>query len=316
MTSSPTLLYHHPAFAGHDTTPHPENPARVRAIGAELARRSLLDARPRPDWDPASDDALLRVHDAALLERLERLTARGGGQIDPDTAVLPDSLAAARLAAGAGINAVDAILAGEARRAFVLARPPGHHATRDTAMGFCLLNTIAITAAHARARGLDRVAIIDWDVHHGNGTQDIFEARNDVLFCSIHQYGGIYPGTGAASERGSGSGAGYTLNVPLQWGDPGSAIVAAMEHTVLPAVRDFRPGLILVSAGYDAHEDDPLGGLRATDADFRRLATLVRDLADEITDGRLIAVLEGGYTPAALGRCVADAIEIFDEPTP
>lgn len=310
-----TLLYRHPAFAGHDTTPHPENPSRIHAIDDELTRRGLLGARPHRRWQPASDEAILRVHDAALLDRLNNLTARGGGQIDLDTSVLPDSLAAARLAAGAGIDAVEAILAGESTSAFVLARPPGHHATRNTAMGFCLLNTIAITTAHALSRGLERVAIIDWDVHHGNGTQNIFEDRNDVLFCSVHQYGNIFPGTGAATERGSGPGAGYTLNIPLHWGDPGSAIIAAMEHTVLPAVRAFRPEMILVSAGYDAHEDDPIGGLRATDADFRRLATLVRGLAGEAAEGRIIAVLEGGYDPAVLARCVADTIEVLDTPS-
>ncbi|HWV23633.1 MAG TPA: histone deacetylase, partial [Thermomicrobiales bacterium] len=203
---------------------------------------------------------------------------------------------------------------GESDTAFVLGRPPGHHATKSRSMGFCLLNTVAIAATHALASGLARVAIIDWDVHHGNGTQDIFAARSDVLYCSIHQYGNIFPGTGAASERGQGPGAGYTLNVPLAPGSSGHAIVSALETTIVPAVRNFRPDLILVSAGYDAHEADPLGGLRATEQDFRRIARLMRTLADETTGGRLIAILEGGYNPAVLARCVADTIEIFDTP--
>ncbi len=307
-----TMLYRHPAFSGHDITPHPENPSRIHAIDAELQRRRLVDERPAPDWVEVSDEQILRAHDSTLLATLEELTARGGGAIDPDTLVVADSLHAARLAAGAGIHAVESIRAGDTTKAFVLSRPPGHHATRDRAMGFCLLNTIAITAAHARFGGFERVAIIDWDVHHGNGTQDIFYERDDVLFCSTHQYGSIFPGTGSARERGTGDGVGYTLNVPLRAGDSGSAIITAITQHVIPGVRAFRPDLILLSVGYDAHREDPLGGLRATDDDFRELSTLTRDLADELTDGRLIAVLEGGYQPATVGRCVADTISIFD----
>ena len=307
-----TALYRHPAFTGHDTTPHPENPSRLVTIDAELQRRGLLENRPTQRWQPASDEQITRVHDAALLAALETLTNAGGGAIDSDTYLFTDSLNAARIAAGAGIHASESIRAGAFTRAFVAGRPPGHHATRDRAMGFCLLNTIAITAAHARSIGFERVAIIDWDVHHGNGTQDIFYDRADVLFCSIHQYGNVFPGTGSARERGHGAGEGYTLNVPLQAGDDGNAIIAGMTNHIMPAVRAFQPDLILLSAGYDAHREDPLGGLRATDADFRTLTTLTRNLADELTDGRLITVLEGGYQPAALARCVADTIQILD----
>ena len=305
-------IYQHAACSGHDTTPHPENPTRLHAIGAELQRRGLLDHRPIPHWPAATDEHILRVHDKRLLNTLKTLEASGGGRIDADTHVLPDSLQAARIAAGAGVHAIDAVQSGEIRNAFVLGRPPGHHATRSQSMGFCLLNTIAITAAHARAVGFKRVAIIDWDVHHGNGTQDIFYDRGDVLFCSIHQYGNIFPGSGASHEQGAREGAGATLNVPLKVGDSGGAILSAMIRHVIPAVHAFQPDLILLSAGYDAHREDPLGGLRATDGDFQDLSTLTRNLADDLTDGRLISVLEGGYQPSALGRCVADTIEILD----
>jgi acetoin utilization deacetylase AcuC-like enzyme len=311
-----TLLYRHPAFLGHDTGLHVEHPSRIVALDAELDRRGLLDGRPTLDWSPATDEHILRAHDPALLTGLERLTEDGGGEIDPDTPLLPDSLAAACLSAGAGVDAVDRIIRGEAGRAFIAGRPPGHHATRSRAMGFCLLNTIAIAACHARASGIERVAIIDWDVHHGNGTQDIFASDPDVLFCSSHRYGWpFFPGTGHHAERGTGPGKGATLNVPLAPGDGDDQIMAALRERIAPAVRAFRPGLLLLSAGYDAHIDDPLGGLRVTDAGFRALATAVRDLADELAGGRLIAVLEGGYHPAASARCIADTIAIFDGPS-
>ena len=313
MTPRPTLLYRHPAFAGHDTGHHPEHPRRIRAIEAELARRNLLAGRAEPSWTPATDEQITRVHDPALLEGLEELTTAGGGWIDPDTIVRPDSLAAARLAAGAGVAAVDAVRAGEATTALVLGRPPGHHATPTRAMGFCLLNTVAIAAAHARAIGFERVAIVDWDVHHGNGTQDVFYDRADVLFCSTHRYDRMFfPGTGSAAERGRGAGEGCTLNVPLRAGDGDADVLAALRERIIPAVEAFRPDLVLLSAGYDAHEDDPLGGLNVTDAGFRALAELTKDLAERVAGGRLVAVLEGGYDPAALARGVADTLAILD----
>lgn len=311
--NSLTLLYRHPAFLGHDTGMHVEHPSRLLALDAELTHRSMLDDRPAPEWFPATDEQVLRAHDPGLLAALERLTVAGGGAIDPDTVVLPDSLAAARMAAGAGVDAVDRVARGETRRAFVLSRPPGHHATRTRAMGFCLLNTIAIAALHARASGFDRVAIIDWDVHHGNGTQDIFEADPHVLFCSSHRFEWpFFPGTGHPSERGTGPGAGTTHNVALHAGDGDAAIATALRDVFAPAVRAFKPDLILVSAGYDAHIDDPLGGLRVTDEGFRALATMVRDLAAEATGGRLVAVLEGGYHPRSSARCIAETIAILE----
>jgi acetoin utilization deacetylase AcuC-like enzyme len=308
------LVFRHDAFAGHNTGDyHPENPYRVVAIDNILRDRKLLVGRPRPSWEPATDEHILRVHTRSLLDRLIAITTMGGGAIDPDTVLEPDSLAAARLAAGAAVAAVDAVAAGDARTAFVLGRPPGHHATADRSMGFCLMNTVAIAAAHARACGFKRVAILDWDVHHGNGTQDIFYDRSDVLFCSSHRYDGrFFPATGAVGERGSGEGEGFTVNVPLSPGDGDAEFLDAWDRFLLPAVDRFTPDLILISAGYDAHREDPLGGLDVSDEGFRTLSRRVMDVARRHTDGRVIAVLEGGYHPVASARCVADTLEVLD----
>jgi acetoin utilization deacetylase AcuC-like enzyme len=312
--SLPTLVYRHPAFSGHDTGPyHPEHPSRIAAIDRELERRGLLVNRPTPDWQPATDEQILRVHALSLLQRLESLNARGGGPVDGDTVVFPDSLGAARLAAGAAVAAVDAVTAGDARTAFILGRPPGHHATPDRAMGFCLLNTIAIGAAHAVASGVERVAILDWDVHHGNGTQDIFVEHDNIFFASTHRYDGwFFPATGAASERGTGKGVGATLNIPLEAGGGDAEILEAFTGRILPAMASFSPDLVMISAGYDAHRVDPLGGLVVTDAGFRRLAQVVCEAAQEHAGGRMITVLEGGYHPEASARCVADTLEALD----
>jgi acetoin utilization deacetylase AcuC-like enzyme len=312
--SGATLLFRHDAFAGHDTgTWHPENPSRVVAINNELEHRGMVRDRAVPRWEPATDEQILRVHSSRLLDSLARLSGAGGGQVDPDTIVRQDSLDTARLAAGAAIAAVEAVSHGEASTAFILGRPPGHHATATRAMGFCLLNTIAIAAAHALDTGFRRVAIVDWDVHHGNGTQDIFYARNDVLFASTHRYDRwFFPGTGGADDTGTGPGVGFTLNVPLAAGDGDAEIIRAFDGAILPRVRDFAPDIILVSAGYDAHQDDPLGGLTVTDAGFRALVERVVDVSRQHAGGRIIAVLEGGYHPTSSARCIADTIEGLD----
>ncbi len=311
MTPRPTAILRSPDFLGHDTGYHVERAARIVAIERELERRSLLDNRPELPFDPAPDEAILAVHAPELLEHLEHVAAIGGGWIDQDTIVRPDSVAVARLAAGAAIAGVNGILDREIDHAMVLGRPPGHHATRDQAMGFCLLNTIAIAAGAAIARGLERVAILDWDVHHGNGTQGIFYSRSDVLYCSLHQ-SPLFPGTGAARERGAGEGEGTTVNVPLRPGTSGATFLDAFQTLVVPAIDAFHPQLVLVSAGYDAHEEDPIGSLRVTDDAFRTLMADAIGLADRHCEGRLLAVLEGGYNTDALARSVADAIEVLD----
>ena len=303
------------AFLGHDTGPHPENPGRLRAVHAELARVDLLDGRTDVPFGEATDEQLGRVHGAAYLDGLRAVSGTGGGSLDPDTIVRPDSLAVSRLASGAAIAATDAVLAGVVPRAFVLVRPPGHHATPDRGMGFCLTNHVAVAAAHARAAGVGRVAILDWDVHHGNGTQDIFYADGTVLYASLHQHP-AYPGTGAATETGTGAGRGATVNVPLPWGTRDGPYLAAFDDHVLPRLRAFRPELVLVSAGFDAHREDPLAGLELTGAAFAALAERVVGVAAEFAGGRLVAVLEGGYHPPALARSVVATLAEFDGAAP
>ncbi len=314
-SSQPTALLRSPRFRGHDTGAHPENPDRLAAIDAELARAGLLDGRPEVPFAPAAPEAVERVHDPRCLAALHRLAAAGGGSLDPDTIVRADSVEVALLAAGAAVAAIDAVLAGAVGRAFVLARPPGHHATTARGMGFCLINTVAVAAAHALAAGLERVAIVDWDVHHGNGTQDIFAESDRVFFCSVHQ-SPLYPGTGAAGERGRGRGTGFTLNLPLPAGQGDAVYRRLFAERVLPAVRAFSPELVLVSAGFDGHRADPLAGMELTERGFADLAAGLVDLADETAAGRLVAVLEGGYDPPALAGSVAAVLRVLDGETP
>ena len=281
------------------------------AIDCALEQGRLLADRPAVATSPASDAVVTRVHDPAMLGHLEAIAQAGGGWLDSDTVVRPDSVAVARMAAGGAVNAVDAILANRIDRAFVIARPPGHHATASRAMGFCLLNTASIAAAHAIASGLERVAIIDWDVHHGNGSQDIFYGRRDVLYCSLHQ-SPLYPGTGGASEIGSGDGLGFTVNSPLPPGTDDTRFLTAFQRDIVPAVDRFAPQLVVLSAGYDAHRDDPVGGMTLSDDGFDRLMSVTIRLADRHCTGRIVAVLEGGYHPRTLARCVASGISLLD----
>jgi acetoin utilization deacetylase AcuC-like enzyme len=230
--------------------------------------------------------------------------------LDPDTFTSPETEEVARLAAGAVVNAVDHTLEGPpASRALAVVRPPGHHAEGDRAMGFCFFNNIAIGAAHARANGVDRVAIVDYDVHHGNGTQWTFYDDPSVLFVSSHQYP-FYPGTGAASETGRGAGLGFTLNLPLEAGATDDDVLTRYERDVMPRLNAFAPGLLMVSAGFDAHERDPLGGCRLSTGGFRRLTEMLVSAADRLCDGRLVLVTEGGYDLQALQECLDAVIDV------
>jgi acetoin utilization deacetylase AcuC-like enzyme len=304
-------LFRSPRFREHDTGGHPENAGRLVAIETALERGNLLAGRPDIPFTAASDEALTRVHDPRYVAGVRQLAAGGGGWLDADTIVGPDSVEIAALAAGAGVAAVNAALDGQAPRGFVLARPPGHHATPYGGMGFCIFNTLAVAAAHALARGLERVLVIDWDVHHGNGTQDAFYERDDLLFASVHQWP-LYPGTGAASERGVGRGEGYTINIPLAAGAHDADYTAFFDQIILPAGDRFRPQLVLVSAGFDAHADDPLGGMRLTAHGFGELARRVVALAERHAGGRIVAILEGGYDPAALAASVVATLAALD----
>ncbi|HEV2127862.1 MAG TPA: histone deacetylase [Thermomicrobiales bacterium] len=297
------------AFARHDTGMHPEHPRRHAAIHSAIA--GMLPGRPEIASDPASDEILLRVHTPDHLRELDAIAATCGAWVDPDTMVGPDSVDTARTAVGAAVAGINAVLDGVTSRAFALGRPPGHHATASRAMGFCLLNSIAVAAAHARLRGIEQIAIIDWDVHHGNGTQAIFEDDPAVWYASIHQ-SPLYPGTGAASETGRGAGEGTVCNAPMRAGSGDAAWLEAFDTRVAPFVERARPDLILLSAGYDAHESDPIGGCMVTDDGFAALTERTVALAERHCDGRLVAVLEGGYDPPALGRCVARTIVTLD----
>jgi acetoin utilization deacetylase AcuC-like enzyme len=306
-----TALLRSPAFLGHDTGSHPENPGRIVAIDAELEQQDLIGGRPEISFRPAGLAALERVHRLEYLDEIEEIALLGGGSLDADTLVLTDSWETALLAAGAAVAAVDAVLDGRAASAFALVRPPGHHALSNRGMGFCLVNNAAVAAAHARSRGLDRVLILDWDVHHGNGTQEIFYERDDVFVLSLHQWP-FYPGTGDAGERGAGPGEGYTLNLPLPAGTDEAEYLSVFDEAAAPAIRSFAPDLIVVSAGFDAHRDDPLGGMRLTEDTFGALARRAAALASESAGDRIVALLEGGYDPGALGRSVAATVRAFD----
>ena len=304
----PLTLVSSQRFVDHVTpVGHPERPERAEVFDAVAERFKAHGGRvvePRP----ATDDDLARVHTRAHIDDI--VSRRGKAtMIDVDTFTSPESDEIARLAAGAVLTGVDQVLDGPPRsRALVLVRPPGHHAEADRAMGFCLYNNIAVGAAYARSRGCARVAIVDYDVHHGNGTQWIFYEDPSVLFVSSHQYP-FYPGTGAASETGRGAGLGFTLNLPLEAGATDAEIEDKYAQQVMPALRQFKPDLLMISAGFDAHELDPLGQLRMTTEGFRRLTKALFDVADELCGGRVVIATEGGYDLTAVSQCLTAIVE-------
>ncbi len=254
------------------------------------------------------------VHPDAYVDAIQTAAEAGGGYRDADTILSRGSYRAAMHAAGGACAMVDELVAANAPFAFCGMRPPGHHAERATAMGFCLLNNVAIAAQHALGRDIERVLVLDWDVHHGNGTNDIFHSRDDVLFASIHQ-SPLYPGTGPLSDVGSGAGEGYSLNLPVPPGSGEREFVSLVQHVVAPAAREFRPGIVLVSAGYDAHRDDPLASCELEDGSYGALAACVRELAAEL-GAPVGVVLEGGYALGALARSVAATIEALGNGVP
>jgi acetoin utilization deacetylase AcuC-like enzyme len=293
----------HPSSLEHDTGAHPEQAARITAIERELAARDWLGFE-RISSPPVEREVLTAVHPESYVSTIERLSAAGGGALDLDTVTSAGSFDAALHAAGGSVRMVELLLDRQADYGFSAHRPPGHHATRSRAMGFCLFNSIAVAARFALTRrGLDRVMIIDWDVHHGNGTNDIFHATDQVLFFSIHQ-SPLYPGTGPASDTGSGPGEGFTVNVPVAAGTGDPVYRSLIDHVAVPLIGSLEPQLVLVSAGFDAHRDDPLAGCRVTEDGFAAMARSVRAACDANAI-RVGCVLEGGYALGPLARSVA-----------
>lgn len=302
-------LYYDKRFLDHDTGKgHPERPDRLRAVVKHLNEADLWDKLKHPAFEPAKRKSIEMVHKAAYIDRLEQACKDGKSYIDVgDSAISEESAAIAYLMAGAALDAVDQVAAGKMDRAFVLGRPPGHHAERDRSMGFCLFSNIAIAAEHWIAEHkAKRIAILDFDVHHGNGTQHHFEGRADVLFISIHQHPKTcYPGTGYHEETGKGAGKGTTLNIPLMPGGGDDVYAKAMRESVLPALKRFQPDALLVSAGFDAASDDPLAQMEVSTEGFAMIAKELRTYADAALDGRYVTLLEGGYDLTALSEGVA-----------
>jgi acetoin utilization deacetylase AcuC-like enzyme len=310
------LIETHPQFLRHDTGPHhPERPARLDAVLAGIRAAGVEEALIEVAPEPASRAALERVHPAALLDQLEEFCRSGGGAIDADTQAGPGSWDAAVLAAGAGLDAIARLDAGEGDAAFLAVRPPGHHATAGRPMGFCLINNVAVAAAALADRG-ERVLIVDWDAHHGNGTQDVFYDDPRVVYVSMHQWP-LYPGTGRLEETGAGAGVGATVNLPFPPGTTGDSYRAAVDQVIVPLAEDWRPTWVLISAGFDGHRADPLTHLGLTAGDFADLTERITNL---VPAGRRVAFLEGGYDLEALasssGACVAGLAGVTWRPEP
>jgi acetoin utilization deacetylase AcuC-like enzyme len=306
-----TILYTDPLFLKHDTGNHPENAGRLRAVTARLMKAGLDKMCRAGEYQPLAEEVVRSVHDAKHVQAAKQVAEHGGGRLDADTVVSKDSYAVALAAAGACVAAVDAVVKGTDRNALCLVRPPGHHATPTKSMGFCLFNNVALAARHARkAHEITKVLIVDFDVHHGNGTQDIFYEDPDVTFLSIHRYGmGFYPGTGAADETGRGKGLGHTHNVPVRFGTGRKDYHGAFAKALEKAADQIKPELVLVSAGFDAHARDPIGSLGLEVEDFTVLTKLVLDVARTHAKGRLVSCLEGGYNLDVLADSVKTHLE-------
>jgi len=288
---------------------HPERPERISAVAAALDARGTALGRLAPR--AATPDEILRVHSRELFDRVGEASRRAPAQLDADTYVSAESLEVALLAAGGTTELALHVARGEFASGLAAVRPPGHHAESDRAMGFCLFNNVAIAARALQAQeSVDRIMILDWDVHHGNGTQHCFESDPSVLYASTHQYP-FYPGTGAAGEIGVGRGEGFTFNVPLPAGCGDREYVGVMERLIAPAARSFRPEMILISCGFDAHRDDPLAAMNVTREGFRDMAAIVRALADDLCGGRIVFVLEGGYAISGLQDGVNAVLDVM-----
>ncbi len=303
------VYFSHPASLRHETGRHPERPARIVAIEQELDGRGWLGFE-RVESPAVARELVELVHTAAHFDRIERVAAAGGGAFDMDTLVSPGSFEAALRAAGGAVALVEELLDGTATTGFSAHRPPGHHATRERAMGFCLFNNVAIAARAALRRdGVDRVLILDWDVHHGNGTNDQFRETDEVLYVSIHE-SPLYPGSGPASDRGVGAGSGFTVNLPVGEGSGDGVFCSLVDHVVCDLARDYEPDVVLISAGYDAHRDDPLADCTVSEGGYAAMTATMRRVCEEL-GVPLGVVLEGGYGLDALAGSVAATMEVL-----
>jgi len=300
-----TGFLYHPDYLKHDPgESHPEKSGRLTAIVNGIKNSDLWEKLVHLDPLPATVEQVEYVHDREYVEALEEFCARGGGAVGLDSGVSRDSFDVALLAVGGSIRAVDAVMDGEVHNAFAAVRPPGHHAFPNTVKGFCLFNNVAISARYLQEEyGLERILIVDWDIHHGDGTHYFFYDDPSVFYFSIHEFP-FYPGTGRAYETGSGKGVGYTLNVPVPYGTGVQEYMDAFQQKLKPAALDFNPDFVLISAGFDAHKDDPLSGIPLTSSAYGDFTDIIREIADQTCGGKIVSVLEGGYSLSAIAESV------------
>jgi acetoin utilization deacetylase AcuC-like enzyme len=305
-----TGFVYHNDYLKHDPGDwHPEKPERLPAIIDALKDSGLWEKMVHLEPSPATIEQVQYVHDENYVETLREFCARGGGYLDLDTGVTRESFDVALLAVGGVIRAIDAVMAGEVRNAFAAVRPPGHHAFSDRGKGFCIFNNVAIGARHLQKKhGLERVLIVDWDIHHGDGTHYFFYDDPTVFYFSIHEFP-FYPGTGRAYETGKGEGVGYTLNVPVPFGTGVHHYMDAFQQKLKPVALRFKPDFVLISAGFDAHKDDPLSGISLTSESYGQFTDVVKEIADQTCDGRIVSVLEGGYSLSALSESVVEHLK-------